>query len=101
MTIYRVEFLYNDKKYSLKARGLDMTHPYFVSIAELIMPEEKVIIDPETEDIRKKFGKTEHLMIPLQSIQLIEVFNSDPDKTGEEKMRNFSVLSNSNGDQQS
>lgn len=100
MTVYRVEFLYNDKKYSLKARSLDMTHPYFVSIAELIMPEEKVIIDPETEDIRKKFGQTEHLMIPLQSIQLIEVFNSDPDKTGEEKLRKFSVFSSSD-DQQS
>ena len=92
MSIYRIEFTYREKQYNLKASELDMTHPYFVSLRKLIMPEEKVIINPEVEDVRRLFGRTEQLMIPLQNIELIEVFNDDPDSPQSEKLRTFSVI---------
>lgn len=50
-----------------------MTHPYFVSIKELIFPEKsQVIIDPDADELRREFGQADHLMIPFQSVHLIE-----------------------------
>lgn len=50
-----------------------MTHPYFVSIKDLIFPEKsQVIIDPDADELRREFGKSDHLMIPFQSVHLIE-----------------------------
>lgn len=92
MSIYRIEFTYRKKQYSLKAGELDMTHPYFVSLTKLIMPEEGVIINPEVEDVRRIFGRTEQLMVPLQNIELIEVFSDDPDSPQSPNMRAFSVI---------
>ena len=34
MNIFRVHFTWKEKEYELKARSLDMTHPYFVSELE-------------------------------------------------------------------
>lgn len=50
-----------------------MTHPYFVSIKELIFPEKsQVIIDPNADELQREFGEADHLMIPFQSVHLIE-----------------------------
>lgn len=73
MSLYRIHFKWKEKEIVLSAKSLDMTHPYFVSIKNIIFPkEQKIIIDPNEEDVRKTFGEAEHIMIPFQSVTLIE-----------------------------
>lgn len=73
MSIYRIHFTWKEKARSLRARSLDMTHPYFVSIKGLILPEKNtVIIDPADDELRRDFGEAEHIMIPFQNVSLIE-----------------------------
>lgn len=75
MPIYRVHFKWKEKELQLKATNLDLTHPYFVSIKNLILNKEsKLIIDPSEDEVRRLFGKAEHLMIPFQTVSLIEEF---------------------------
>jgi len=41
-----------EKEYQLMARSLDLTHPYFVSIKDLVFPKGKnLIIDPSEDDV--------------------------------------------------
>lgn len=73
MSLYKVHFKWKDKEISLSARSLDLTHPYFVSIKDLVFPDDKkLIINPSEDDIRKTFIQSDHLMIPFQSVILIE-----------------------------
>lgn len=73
MSIYRIHFTWKDKPRSIRARSLDMTHPYFVSLKGLILPEPStVIIDPADDELRRDFGEAEHVMIPFQNVSLIE-----------------------------
>ena len=73
MSLYRVHFKWKEKEIQLTAKSLDLTHPYFVSIKDIVLPaEKKLIIDPSEDDIRKTFGETNHIMIPFQSVILIE-----------------------------
>ncbi|GEM_PF-1960839 len=73
VSIYRVYFKWKNKEISLSAKSLDLTHPYFVSIKDLIFPDDKkIIINPADEEIRKTFSKSKHLMIPFQTVILIE-----------------------------
>ncbi|MBE0583758.1 MAG: DUF1820 family protein [Desulfofustis sp.] len=81
MSIFRVHFTWKEKEYSLKARSLDMTHPYFVAIMDLVLPaEDGVLINPADDQIRKNFGSVRQLMLPFQSVSLIEEFPQDPDQ---------------------
>ena len=78
MPIYRVHFQWKGKELQLKASQLDLTHPYFVSIRDLILNKEsKLIIDPSEDEVRRLFGKADHLMIPFQAVSLIEEFKDD------------------------
>ena len=78
MALYRVHFKWNDKEVKLTAKSLDLTHPYFVSIKEIVFPKgKKLIIDPQEEEIQKIFGKSNHLMIPFQSVLIIEELSED------------------------
>jgi hypothetical protein len=80
MSIFRIHFTWQDKTYTLKARNLDMTHPYFVAIMDLVLPAEShVLINPADDEIRKKFGSVRQLMLPFQSVSLIEEYTEDPD----------------------
>ncbi len=80
MNIFRVHFTWKEKEYELKARSLDMTHPYFVSIKDLVLPEKNsVLINPADDEIRKNFSEVRQLMLPFQSVSLIEEFTEDPD----------------------
>ena len=80
MTVYKVHFTWKEKEYSLKAQSLDLTHPYFVSITELILPEKNsLLLNVADDTIRTQFAKTRHLMIPFQSVSMIEEFKEDPD----------------------
>ncbi len=73
MSLYRVHFKWKDKEIQLTAKSLDLTHPYFVSIKDLVFTDKKkLIINPAEDDIMKAFGNSKHLMIPFQTVLLIE-----------------------------
>lgn len=89
MAKYRVHFNWNEKEYQLIARSLDLTHPYFVSIKNLLFPKGKnLIIDPSEDDVRKTFSETNHIMIPLQSVSMIE----ELDDNGTSKVMPFGMI---------
>ena len=80
MPIYRVHFTWKEKEYVLKAKSLDLTHPYFVCIKDLVLPEESpVLITPADDEIRRIFEDVRQLMVPFQAVSLIEEFSNDPD----------------------
>ena len=55
------------------ARSLDLTHPYFVSIKGLVFStEQRLVINPLEDEVRRAFGASDHLMIPFQTVSLIE-----------------------------
>jgi hypothetical protein len=73
LSLYRVHFKWKDKEIQLTAKSLDLTHPYFVSIKDLVFSDKKtMIINPAQDDIMKAFGNSKHLMIPFQTVLLIE-----------------------------
>ncbi|MFW6215446.1 MAG: DUF1820 family protein [Alkalispirochaetaceae bacterium] len=73
VSLYRVHFTWKKKDRVLRARELDMTHPYFVSIKGLVFTKgSNLIIDPSEDELRHEFGEADHLMIPFQSVALIE-----------------------------
>lgn len=93
MSVYEVHFTWKEKEISLKAKSLDMTHPYFVSIKDLIFPDTpKLIIDPTEDEVRNRFGNAEHIMIPFQSVSLIEEFADEEQLEEREKVRRFTVI---------
>ena len=78
MSLYRVHFKWKEKEVSLSARKLDLTHPYFVSIKDLVFPKKPTLIyDPQDDELRRSFGEAEHLMIPFQTVTLIEELNEN------------------------
>ena len=80
MNIFRVHFKWKEKEYILKAHSLDMTHPYFVCIKDLVLPKESpVLINPADDEIRRNFADVRQLMLPFQSVSLIEEYSKDPD----------------------
>ena len=92
MSVYRIHFTWNNKEVTLRAKGLDLTHPYFVSITEIFFPKDKnIIINPAEDDVRKRFGKADHLMIPFQKVSLIEEFKDD-ELPEEVKVRPFKLV---------
>ncbi|MFP4206962.1 MAG: DUF1820 family protein, partial [Spirochaetaceae bacterium] len=99
VSLYRVHLKWNDKDITLHARGLDLTHPYFVSITELEFPEQSnLIIDPAEDEVRKTFGEADHLMIPFQTVTLIEEIKEEKRRPGD-KVRNFTVVEGSEEDE--
>jgi hypothetical protein len=76
--IYRVHFKWKDKEVQLTAKSLDLTHPYFVSIKDIVFPRgKKIIIDPQEEEVQKSFSDADHIMIPLQSVIIIEELSAE------------------------
>jgi hypothetical protein len=93
LSLYKVHFKWNDKDVTLRAKNLDLTHPYFVSIRDLVFPDgNKIIIDPSQDEIRKTFGKADHLMIPFQTVSLIEEYSDEREESTEAKVRNFTIV---------
>ncbi|MFQ3621395.1 MAG: DUF1820 family protein [Spirochaetales bacterium] len=91
MSVYRVMFTWKGKELELKARSLDLTHPYFVSIKDLILPEgPKLIINPAEDELIKSFGKAKHIMIPFQTVHLIEELFDE--EVSPAKVRTFKVI---------
>lgn len=94
LSLYKVHFKWKDKEVTLRARGLDLTHPYFVSITNMVFPEgPKIIIDPNEDEIRRTFGKADHLMIPFQTVSLIEEYQDDKAEQPQgKKVRKFTLV---------
>ncbi len=89
MSLYRVHFKWREKEIELVAKSLDLTHPYFVSIKGLVFPvEQKLVINPAEEEVRRTFGASDHLMIPFQTVSLIE----ELPETQESKVVQFPVM---------
>jgi hypothetical protein len=87
--LYRVHFKWKEKEIELTAKSLDLTHPYFVSIKGLVFPvEQRLVINPSEEEVRRTFGASDHLMIPFQTVSLIE----ELPETQESKVVQFPVL---------
>jgi hypothetical protein len=96
MSLYRLHLTWKGKDVTLRARELDMTHPYFVSIRDLVFPEgQNIIIDPGEDEIRRTFGQAEHLLIPFQNVTLIEELREE-NMSAEDKVRPFTVVDNGN-----
>ncbi len=94
MTLYRVHFRWRSKEVQLVAESLDLTHPYFVSIKGIVFEEdEKLIINPSEEEVRRTFGEASHLMIPFQTVSLIEEFATDSGS----RIRPFTLVEDSPG----
>ncbi len=92
MSIYRIHFTWKSKEVTLSAKLLDMTHPYFVSIKEILLPKaSSLIIDPGREEFEKTFGKANHLMIPFQGVSLIEEID-EKDIENEKRISAFSII---------
>jgi hypothetical protein len=85
-----VHFKWKEKDIELSAKSLDLTHPYFVSIKDIVFPEKgSLIIDPAFDDVLRHFGKANHLMIPFQTVSLIEEYKEEEDGS---KVMPFSVI---------
>jgi len=93
--LYRVYFKWKEKEISLQARSLDLTHPYFVSIKDLVFPSgKKLIINPSEDEVRRTFGESNHIMIPFQTVVLIEELE---EKKGR-KVMPFGIVADRDGD---
>lgn len=80
MSVFRVHFTWKGKDLELKACSLDMTHPYFVCIKDLLLPDgNSMVINPAYDEIRQRFAGVRQLMLPFQAVSLIEEFREDPD----------------------
>lgn len=100
MSLYRVHFTWKEKEITLRARNLDLTHPYFVSIKDIILPDKnQLIIDPSEDEIIKTFGEADHLMIPFQKVFLIEELK-DEHMDRKSRIKSFSIVeSDEEGDE--
>ncbi len=97
MGMFRIHFTYDKKEVVLLAKNLDMTHPYFVSIKNIELPKSSpLIIDPNRDSVEKQFGQSYHLMIPFQSVSLIEELQEEKHKNP----KHFSVVDRNSGDEQ-
>lgn len=95
MALFKVHFKWQDKDVELMARQLDMTHPYFVSIKNLVFPDSgSLIINPAQDDVRRKFEGTDHIMLPFQTVSLIEELDEESEKKTH-RVRNFSMVEES------
>jgi len=97
VSIYRVHFKWKGKDVVLCAKSLDLTHPYFVSIKDLFFPSgSSVIINPSEDDLKRAFGEVSHLMIPFQTVALIEELT----EAERARVRPFSLLERHQGQEE-
>lgn len=100
MPLYKVHFKWKEKEVTLRARDLDLTHPYFVSIRDLVFPKgNQLIIDPSQDEIQNTFGRADHLMIPFQTVSLIEEYSDQNEESPEQKVRAFTLVDSSDSEE--
>lgn len=99
MSVYRIHVNWKDKELVVEAKSLDMTHPYFVSIKDIILPEKNsLIINPQDDDVRKLVGNADHIMIPFQKVALIEELSEDKHSSSA-RIRPFKIDEASSSDE--
>jgi hypothetical protein len=85
-TMYRVNFTISGTAYELLAEKIDFAHPYFVAVEELSFPDQSsLVISPNGNEARKRFGEARRLLLPVQSVICIEEI------AGKDKIRHLSV----------
>jgi len=90
LSLYRVHFKWKEREVQLTARSLDLTHPYFVSIKDMVFSDrKKLIINPAEDEITKTFGTARHLMIPFQTVSLIEELDEEQERM---RVRRFTLV---------
>ena len=71
--MYKVHFRLKETDYELVAESLDLSHPYFVSIKDIVLDfDEGLVVNPHLENTRKRFQDSTNIMIPVQNCSLIE-----------------------------
>lgn len=72
--MYRVTFSINEKVYEVLARCIDTdSHPYLIYISELEFEDRSnLIISPNGDKARKRFGEVNEIIIPVNGLRLIE-----------------------------
>lgn len=80
MSVYRIHFSHGEEHFRLKAETVDLTHPCFVTVQKLLLPEQGKLINPADDALRRRFDGVRSLMIPLQHIALVEEFLQNPDR---------------------
>jgi hypothetical protein len=84
--MYRVNFTISGTAYELHAERIDFAHPYFVTVEELAFPDQSsLVINPNGNEARKRFGEARRLLLPVQSVICIEEI------AGKDKIRHLSV----------
>ena len=93
MPLFKVYFKWKEKDSELLARELDMTHPYFVSIKDIVFPAKaSIIIDPSQDELQKSFGKSKNIMLPFQTVTLIEELDEKAENSPRQKVMPFQVI---------
>ena len=78
MSLYKIHFKWKEKDALIKCRSLDLTHPYFVSMKDLVFSKDSaIIVNPAEDDIRREFEGTDHIMIPFNIVNLIEEYHDE------------------------
>lgn len=91
--IYRILFLQQDKVYEIFSRYLsEESLMGFIEIEELIFEEDKTIVDPAEERVRKEFAGVQRSYIPLHAILRID----EVEKQGTAKVRKLKTVSQDN-----
>jgi len=72
--MFRVTFAVEDKKYEVLARVVDTTsHPFLIYISDLEFEDRtSLIISPNGDEARKRFGDVGQVAIPVSGLRLLE-----------------------------
>jgi len=95
--IYRVTFNVGNEMHQVLCKKLDVDeHPFFVSMKELLFEDQsEIIISPQGDSARKRFGECARLRILSQHVHLIEELEAQVTK-----IRTFQVVNESNQNSQ-
>jgi len=72
-TYYKVSFVTGNEMYQLCAKQVVSSDLFgMVEISDFIFPENKVVIDPGEEQIKREFGNMKRTVVPHQAIIRID-----------------------------
>ncbi len=79
--IYRVQFKTGNRSYSLLARSVGESELFgFIEVADLLFEDQqRLIISPEDDALRKEFSQANFICIPHQHILRIDCLNDEQD----------------------
>ena len=76
--IYRVTFSLEEDTFQVLCKTIDFEdHPYLVTIEDIEFEDQSnVIISPDGDKARKRFGDVERIRIPVSALRLVEEIQS-------------------------